>query len=194
MKRGTTQLLEKLASSDIRIAQGVLSERFYPMLFNLARGAGLSKPDAEDVIQESLLVFINKFPDGYDDDKGRLRNWLIGITKRKIMNFKRRLARERVVIENGTSTSFWNLIEDMKAAERTWDNMGSWERYKCCLEQARRESSDRDYKIFELYTLRQEQADYIAEKFNIAEVTVRVISCRVLSKIKQIARKFETTS
>lgn len=68
-----------------------------PVLWRAARGAGLSEADAEDVVQETLLVFLRRFED-YDGSASQ-RTWLFGILLNKIRELRRAGAREEAMAD-----------------------------------------------------------------------------------------------
>ena len=193
MEWRTTQFISELASQNEFGAWTLVNDHFYPMLFNRARRLGLSESDSEDVAQQALLTCFKKCRE-FDTARGHLHSWFLGIAKIEILTIRRQRDRRRLDIYNGLNTMFWDLVEDEKAAERTWDTLGHWERLTYCLEGARREFSVRDYKVFDMFALQEKSAEYVAEKLNISKNNVRLISWRIRCRMKEIARQFDGTS
>ena len=62
------------------------------MLLCYAKRTGLGDADAQDVVSETLVVFVKAYGEGrYDRTKGRLKSWLGGIVQNKVRKaFSRR--------------------------------------------------------------------------------------------------------
>jgi RNA polymerase sigma-70 factor (ECF subfamily) len=71
--------------------EAVARENVGPLL-RAARAAGLSEADAQDAVQEALLVFVEK-ADRYDG-RASVRTWLFGILFKKVAERRRAVARE----------------------------------------------------------------------------------------------------
>ena len=81
----TTRILEELKSSKDGDAWTVFIRNFRPVLVKFGRRMGLSKADAEDACQQTLLAFVQGLRAGrYVREKGRLSGWLFGVAKRVI--------------------------------------------------------------------------------------------------------------
>jgi RNA polymerase sigma-70 factor (ECF subfamily) len=72
----------------------VARENLLPLV-RAARAAGLAAADADDAVQETLLVFVRRAEEF--DGRARVRTWLFGILFRKIGERRRALAREEAV-------------------------------------------------------------------------------------------------
>ena len=85
---------DAIRSRDPAALEAVARENIGPVLRG-ARAAGLSGADAYDVVQEALLVFVQK-ADRYDG-RASVRTWLFGILFNKIAERRRAVAREETV-------------------------------------------------------------------------------------------------
>lgn len=61
---------------------GAIARTEVPVLLRAARAAGVAAQDAEDVVQETLLVFVRRAGDY--DGRSSVRAWLFGILYRKV--------------------------------------------------------------------------------------------------------------
>ena len=60
-------------------------ERYWPLVFSIARQRGCSRNTAEDVVQDVMLaVFERKAVFRHDPSRGRFRDWLGGVVRRKV--------------------------------------------------------------------------------------------------------------
>lgn len=85
---------DSIRSRDPAALEAVARENIGPLLRG-ARAAGLNGADAYDVVQEVLLVFVQK-ADRYDG-RASVRTWLFGILFNKIAERRRAVAREETV-------------------------------------------------------------------------------------------------
>lgn len=87
-------------------------ERYADQIFRAARGAGLSRQEAEDVSQATFVSFV----EGAARFEGRshVRTWLFGILFRKLAEIRRHLSRD-------------GRMDDIEAVvEKRFDVDGSW--------------------------------------------------------------------
>jgi len=92
--REPRQRIASIRRRDAGTLEAVARENIEPLLRG-ARAAGLVGDDAHDVVQETLLVFVEK-ADRFDG-RARVRTWLFGILFNKISERRRASAREEAV-------------------------------------------------------------------------------------------------
>jgi len=188
----TTQLLEELEATKDSSAWDQFCKHFQPVVINFATQLGLSSSDAEDAAQETMMTFLKAFERGdYDRRRGRLSNWLFGIAKRVILNLRGRRPLEQLVADKTTGTSFWDLIEDDKSIQQTWENEWRQMVLKSCLEQVRREFESKVVKAFELYGLRGISIDEVCQQLKMSKNAVYIAKSRILSRLRELADLFE---
>lgn len=188
----TTQVLDGLKSSNDAPAWEQFCSHFRPAVVGFAKQLGLSGADAEDAAQEAMMEFVKAFRGGkYDREKGRLSNWLFGVARRVILNFRGRRPPEQLVADKTTGTSFWGLIEDDRSIQQGWDV--EWRRMvlKHCVGQARREFDCKVFEAFELYALSGVPVDKVSERLAMSRNAVYIAKSRVLSRLRQLECQFE---
>jgi RNA polymerase sigma-70 factor (ECF subfamily) len=188
----TTQVLENLKESNDTIAWTNFRDHFCPVIFNFAKKLGLSETDAEDAAQETMLAFLKAFRNGkYNREKGHLGNWLFGVARRTILDFRKRLPREHLVADNTTGTSFWDMAADENSVRCTWDT--GWRNMvlERCLQQARREFDQKVFGAFELYALSQRPIEEVCQTLGMSRNAVYIAKSRVLSRLRQLQHDFE---
>ncbi|MEM7307632.1 MAG: RNA polymerase sigma factor [Planctomycetota bacterium] len=90
---GTT-VLEALSRFDDRTVWARFEARYRPLVFDVARRAGLGRADAADVAQETMLQVVRDYARGaYDRERGRLSQWVRGIARHRIGDVRRAQAR-----------------------------------------------------------------------------------------------------
>lgn len=93
--RTTTGELLALCSDSSELAWLEFSQRYRPILCAVARRKNLGEHDADDVAQEALLRCWEALRSGqYKRERGRLRDFLLGITRYRAIDKLRALARD----------------------------------------------------------------------------------------------------
>lgn len=191
----TTQVLEDLRDANDAMAWEQFRDHFYPIVSGFARRMGLSEANAEDAAQETMMAFLKAFRDGrYDRERGHLSNWLFGLAKRVLLDFRKRLKPELLIADRTSGTSFWNAMEDEDAVRNTWTT--EWRRMVLarCVEKVRREMDPRVFEAFELYALSETPVELVAKKLNMTRNAVYIAKSRVLSRLRQLEQEFEGTA
>jgi RNA polymerase sigma factor (sigma-70 family) len=162
-------ILQGIREPDNSRAWGQFSDRYEPMLLAFARRSGFREEDARDIVQETLLVFVEAFRAGkYDRDRGRLRSWLQGIAFNKIREARRRLAKREVQAPDGTEgTDFMHRVADEQELTDIFDQ--EWERSVLaeCLRQVRQQVEPHTFEAFELYAMQGWPVQKVAEHLGI---------------------------
>jgi len=172
--------------------------RFYgTMVSHFVRRLGLSEAEADDATQEVLLAAHKSLQEGlYDPAKGRFRNWLYGIArKRALVALRARARRTRVqsaAPEEGAD--LLDALEDKHAdesAREVWQR--EW-RY-AILEEAMRHVQaavgDKEFQAFVLHAIENRPVNEVAEMLDISPSSVYVYKGRVLAAIRDWAARFE---
>ena len=184
----STALLQGLRQEGNSKAWHDFCARYEPALLAFAQRAGLQEQDARDVVQETLVVFLERFRAGdYDRDRGRLRAWVQGIAFNKIREARRRLARPEVQVADETSTTpFMDRVPD--EAELTDIFETEWQRGLLaeCLRTVREQVDTQTFEAFELYALKDWPAERVAQHLGVARDSVYVSKCRVLSRLREL--------
>ena len=165
------------------------------LIFGVARQAGLSEAEAQDVVQETVLTVAKEMPRfHYDPAVGSFKNWLLQVTRSRINNAWRKkfyekngrtLPREEAL---GTTT-----VEGLPAPagfdlEETWG--AEWEKGVLEAATARvRESADpAHYQMFYLHVVKQIPAREVARRLKVRLMTVYYAKREIAKHIqKQIA-------
>lgn len=184
----STILVQNLREPGNESAWRQFSTRYEPMLLAFARRSGLQDEDARDVVQETLMAFLEDFRAGkFDREKGRLRSWLQGIAFNRIKRARRRLGRrEAQVVESSGATGFMNRIPDDHELTDIFD--AEWRRAVTaeCMREARRQVDAKTFEAFELYALKNRPAEEVAHQLGMSRNAVYVSKTRVLSHLREL--------
>jgi len=167
-------------------------ERYRPVLTAFARRLGLSEHDAEDAAQETLVAFLEAYRRGeYDRDKGRLRNWLLGIAKNKVRYLQRQKGRDLVIVAGDDQSGVMTKIADDQSISELWE--AEWRRavIKVCLAQVRSQVEASTMQAFELLTLSERPAEEVASQLGMTVNAILKAKRRVLARMREIYRALE---
>lgn len=188
----TTQLLDDLKTTDDEAAWTEFCSHFQPVIIRFAVKLGLSKVEAEDAAQETMAAFFKSFKEGkYDPGKGRLSNWLFGISKRVILNLRGRQPLEHLIADKSTGTSFWDMVQDDKTLGRTWELEWQQMVMKRCMEQVRQEFEPKVFGAFRLYAIEQFPVEQVCDRFDMSRNAVYIAKSRILSRLRELKQQFE---
>jgi RNA polymerase sigma-70 factor (ECF subfamily) len=179
--------------------------RFYDLYENFiraaARGAGLSREEAQDVVQETMITvrdYIAMFVP--DANRGKFRTWLRKIVSTRIADQYRKKVRnplartghseEPVVIEDG-ATSTTNRIPNLTEVEL--DRLIDRELEMAILNKARKLAKEivnpENFQAYDLFDIREMSAHTVAESLGISSVTVRVRAFRARQEVNRQVRR-----
>ena len=122
-------LLSRLRDLDDRNSWRTFFDLYWRMLYNVARRAGLTEADAQDVVQETVVAVARQMPEfQYDRAKGTFKQWLFRIVRRRVADHLRRVYRQPPKGE----LAFDPLAEDEESAtvapdQRTGEFGAAWD-------------------------------------------------------------------
>ncbi len=187
--RTTTQLLSRLHDAQDAEAWEHIDKRYRPLLENFARRLGLNDADAADVAQETLTRFVSEYRDGkYKREAGRLRSWLIGICRYRVLSQRRSQAVRK---EYRGESAIINLDDD-EALTQAWEG----ERRALILRQAMQElkntrMAEKTIQAFELLVTQGKSAPEVAETLGMSTHDVYLAKNRCSTKLREIVERID---
>jgi RNA polymerase sigma factor (sigma-70 family) len=181
-------LLERLRHCDAHDAWKEFYDLYWGAILRYARKVGLSGHQAEDVLQETMMVLMRQLPEfRYDRAKGKFRNFLLTIVHRKAVAVLRRARRAAAdpLAERDAVDEHRAVIN--AAAERRWR--------ESVMEEALRnlkahETIDvRTWAVFQAYALELRPAGEVAEQFGLTTNAVYQIRNRMLRRLRTLAEE-----
>ena len=165
--------------------------RYRPIVVGFARRAGLSDTDAADVAQETMAQFVRAYVAGeYDRARGRLRTWLIALTKSKVAQAYRARARR------GGMRGDSGLIDlaDKAGLEALWEAERRRHLLRLALASLGGNSRlhPRTIRAFELLVLRAIPVAAVAEQLAMSPHDVYLAKGRVARRLQELLADLET--
>ena len=174
-------------------------DSYWRLIYNVARKAGLSDADAQDVVQDTVISVARKMPQfRYDRSKGSFKQWLLLITRRRIHDHLRRLYRRPAFVAPaseaeqsvGISTEA-NLTPDAQI-DAAWEYEWQQNVLLKALGRVRERVNPKHYQVFDCCVLKNMKAGQAARMFGLAIAQVYLINHRVGSALKRAAKQLET--
>jgi RNA polymerase sigma factor (sigma-70 family) len=188
----STALLQALTEDGNEDVWRELDGRYRPLVFNVARRMGLADEDAADAAQESLLEFFRDYRAGqYKRERGRLHGWLLAITRNRVRNRQRTLARRDEV--HGDSVIGELAEPDGGELERIWATELEEEILRRSFAALRTGGNfdESSLEIFEAYVVREEDPAALAERHGLAVSSVYAIKSRCLKRLAELKDDIE---
>jgi len=170
---------------------------YWRLIYGIARKAGLSDAEAQDVVQETMVSVAKHMPAfKYDPAVGSFKAWLFKLTRWRIVDQLRKrgpIARHH---ESAGDTARTATIERF-ADENSPDQDAIWEadwgktvldaamaRVKCRLDPQK-------FQIFDLYVNREWPPEKVARTFNVSMNQVYLVKNRVTEMLRAEVRRLE---
>lgn len=187
-------LLLGLRDPEDREAWQRFVSRYRSVLVSYARRRGLSDNDAQDAAQESLLRFSSSYLRGqYDPMRGRLRTWLLTITRNCVTDALR-ARRDRHIQLCGSSDEVNPIasLADHDPQHAIWEE--EWRRavLRACLDEAHRFFDSATIEAFTMSTIDDMGVEEVASKLSITRNSVYLARHRVLKKIRELLPAMES--
>lgn len=181
-------LLGRLRADNAQEAWREFFEIYWGVILRYARKLGLRPDQADDVLQETMVILMRALPEFvYDRRRGRFRNFLLTIVHRRALAAIRREAGKPEVAWSDQHAE----TEGPIAAEGVGrqESLARW--HDSLLEEAiRRLRLDQrlgedTFAIFEAYVIQREPAETVARRFRVRENVVYQIRNRILRRLKR---------
>jgi len=167
------------------------------LVTRFARRMGLSDADSEDVTQEVLLLAQKSLQTGaYDPAKGRFRQWLYGIARRRaLVAMRARCRRTRAQwVPGPDGTDLVERLEDKHGEEahrQFWEQEWRYALLDEALRYVERDVGEKAFQAFNLLALQNWPVEQVAAELGIAPASVYVYKHRVLNAVKERIARFE---
>lgn len=171
-----------------------VEERYGARVESLARRRGLRGDWVEDARQQTMAAFAIELRAGnFDPSRGRLRDYLFGIARHKIVDIIRELKRApvQIVDEPGRTGFFERNIEASDRQKIHWDI--EWDKMVAdeCLALARREFSAVSSDVFRRRVDLGQPSAEVGAYFGKSANAVDAIVCRVRRFLRQVRPEVE---
>jgi RNA polymerase sigma factor (sigma-70 family) len=149
---------------------------------------GVSEADAPDVAQDVLAGFAKSYAAGrYDREKGRLRMWLMGMARRSIADWKRKVRSGGVPLDDAEAEPADDGMEAMWEAEQRQFVL------RTAFERLREESrfSPESLRLFQMHVIEGRGVEQVVAELGVTAHDVYQAKSRCLTKLREICDEIE---
>lgn len=169
---------------------------YWRLIYGVARKAGLSDDEAQDVVQETLISVAKHMPTfEYDPSIGSFKSWLLNMTRWRIIGQfrKRQPLAEHAANESANRNATVDDAPDPNAPDldAVWE--AEWESnlLHAAMNNLRRTIDPMRYQVFEFYVNKEWSAEKVAERFGVSVDQVYQIKHRVTEALREEVRRLE---
>jgi RNA polymerase sigma factor (sigma-70 family) len=177
-------LLIRLRDPQDQKAWALFVDTYVPMIYRYARRVGLQDADAADISQEVLSEVarcIRSFE--YQPDRGRFRDWLGTLVRRRISRFLKKKDRSLTdATEDEASEG------DPCPADAGWTDEFNARILAAALERARPHFEPVTWRAFECVWLENRRAGEVAAELKLPIETIYTAKSRVLKRLEEEVR------
>ena len=190
-------LLSRLRNLDDQESWRTFFDLYWRLLYNVARKSGLDDSLAQEIVQDTVIAVARKMPEfHYDPARGTFRQWLLRITRRRIIDHLRRVYRQPLRADIAPES----LEEDQAHAEAITDQSAStievawneeWEKstFDAALAQVRGTVNPRHFQVFDYCVLKEWPASKVAATLGLNAAQVYLAKHRVAQAMKRAVRR-----
>ena len=191
-------LLSRLRDHEDRDSWQTFFDRYWRLLYNVARRAGLDDVDAQDVVQDTVIAVAREIPEfRYDPALGSFKQWLFRILRRRVADHFRKLYRQpadagispETLEETGHADAI--VMRDGMSLSDAWDQ--EWERsvLDAAIAQVRGEVIPKHFQVFDACVMKEWPVAKVASTFGMNAAQVYLVRHRVSAAVKRAARRIE---
>jgi RNA polymerase sigma-70 factor (ECF subfamily) len=184
-------LLHRLKNWDDHESWSVFVETYSQLIYLAVRRAGLGDDEAREITQETIISVCKSLKNfSYDSKKGSFKSWLLKVTQRRIVDFRRAQARQRrgIISEDGEGAGqIIDKIADSatKSIEEIWE--AEWEQnlWEAALRKLKEKCKLDQYQIFDLHVLQGWKVSEVARLTDVTTAYVYVVKHRLGRALKK---------
>ena len=190
-------LLSRLRDLDDHESWRTFFDLYWKLLYNVARRSGLDDAGAQEIVQETVIAVARKVPEfRYDPARGTFRQWLLRITRRRIIDHLRRIYRQPPRAEIAPELldeeeEHADAITDQStsAMEAVWNEEWEQSMFDAALDRVRAESNPKHFQIFDFCVLKKWPASKVAATLGLNAAQVYLAKHRVAQAMKRAVRR-----
>jgi RNA polymerase sigma-70 factor (ECF subfamily) len=181
-------LVDRLVNLEDRRRWQEFFERYWKLIYGVARRSGLNDAEAQDVVQETVIT-VAKNITKYERSAGSFKNWLLHITRWRIADQFRKRApadvarRDRDASARDTATI--ERLPDSVDVAAVWQE--EWEHHvlDAALHRLKRRLDPQHYQIFDCAVLKEWPAKKVARELGVNIAQVYLVKHRAASMLKK---------
>jgi len=166
---------------------------YWKLIYGVARKAGLTDDEAQEVVQETLVSVSKHMPKfDYDPNIGSFKGWLLTMTRWRIIGQfrKRNPAQQQPPPEEEGRTRMIDKVPDPAGdgLDEMWEREWQTNLLEAATANVRKSMDPQKYQIFDLYVNKGCSPEQVASQFGVSANLVYVTKHRVTEAIKSEVR------
>ena len=190
-------LLQRLKDLDDQSSWNEFYELYHDLIFSVALRAGLSEPEATEVVQDTLLAVARKMPSfTYDPAKDSFKGWLLTVTRWRILDqlAKRSCQAARAANisrpkqqEEETRTATIERVADPAGSDLAivWEEECETQLLQAALARIKRQVRPQHYEIYHLHVVLGKPAREVARVLDVNTAQIYLAKHRVGNLLKK---------
>ncbi len=195
--RTRATLLSRLKNWDDQSSWQEFFDIYWKLIYGVARKAGLSEAEAQDVVQETLFSVAKHLPKfKYDPALGTFKAWLLNMTRWRITDQLRKrgpLIEHRARTDDTARTSTVERVPDesIPALDAVWE--ADWEKHLLAAAMANLKGrvDPQQLQIFDFYVNKEWSPEKVAQAFKVTVNQVYLAKTRLTEKLREEVRRLE---
>jgi RNA polymerase sigma-70 factor (ECF subfamily) len=186
-------LLDRLKDREDQASWQEFFDTYWQLIYRVAKKAGLTDAEAQDVVQETVISVSNKLPGfTYDPKVCSFKTWMLRLTRWRIIDTFRKRLPQNASNGDGTATSPLERIPDESSLnlDALWDEEWKKSLLAGALQRIKPLLKPEHYQIFDLYALRQLPVSQVAEIMGVSAARIYLVKHRVAGLVKRAIREF----
>jgi RNA polymerase sigma factor (sigma-70 family) len=185
-------LLSRLRNWDDQVSWKDFFNTYWRLLFSVARKAGLTQAEAEDVVQETVISVARRMPGfKYNPAVGSFKSWLMQITRRRIADHARKkqyqCGGQRYPREERLGTTLAEQYPDPATIdlETIWNEEWAKHLFQAATEKVKHRVSSLQYQMFHLHVIKKVAAKSVAQRLGVKLAEVYFAKYKISAQIKK---------
>ncbi len=195
--RTRATLLDRLKNWDDQASWQEFFDIYWRLIYGVARKAGLTEAEAQDVVQETLFSVAKHIPKfKYDPALGTFKAWLLNMTRWRITDQLRK--RGPLVEHRAKSDDTARTATVERVADETIPDLGAvweadWEKnlLTAAMSNVKHRIEPLQFQMFDFYVNREWPPEKVAQTFNVTINQVYLAKTRVTEKLRDEVRRLE---
>ena len=183
-------LLQRLKRWDDQESWRDFFDLYSGLLYSTAIRAGLNDSEAQDVVQDTIILVSKKMETfKYDPAVDSFKGWLLYLTRKRIAMEYRKRARGR---PQQTSADIKKQKAEVEALpdpavpglEKVWDEEWHQTMWDAAIAQVKKQVALKQFQMFDLYVVKERPAREVAQALGVAVAQVYLAKHRVSALVK----------
>ena len=190
-------LLRRLPNFEDQASWTEFFNIYWKLIYGVARKAGLTDVEAQDVVQETMVSVIKHIPTfKYDPAIGTFKAWLLNMTRWRILDQLRKrlpVSNKKSKDDSTVGTSMLEKVIDPKSEDLNTAWNKDWEQtlFEGARAKVKKRVDPQKYQIFDCYVRKEWPVEKVATVFGVSVEQVYMVKHRVMEMIRDEIKRME---